>query len=198
MNDFLRKDCTTAEKTVEQTESDDKNEELSPFKVITTLFIVALLTGLFSHFVAQRTVVVGESMENTLHDGENLVSDRLTYRFRDPQRFEIVIVPIEAEGNQYIIKRVIGLPNEHIRIDDNGVIYINGSPLEEHYGKETILPENTGLAGGEGITLGEDEYFLMGDNRNHSYDSRGLGGISRNLIEGRVVFRLFKNNGKIE
>ena len=110
-------------------------------------------------------------MENTLHNGDNLIVDKLSYRFRDPERFDIIVFPFQYQANTYYIKRIIGLPGETVQIMEDGSIYINGEKLEESYGREVIQPETIGRAA-EPIVLGEDEYFVMGDNRNNSSDSR--------------------------
>ena len=157
-----------------------------------SLYILAILaaTYLIVHFVAQRTVVQGSSMESTLQDGDNLICDKISYRFRDPKRFEIIVFPFQYEEHTYFIKRIIGLPGEKVRIDEAGTIYINGKPLEEHYGREVI--EDPGRASTE-ITLGPDEYFVMGDNRNNSMDSRTdmVGNVKRSQLIGRCICRIW-------
>lgn len=162
------------------------------------LLIVLLITYLLVTFVGQRTEVDGASMENTLSHGDNLIVDKISYRFTDPERFDIVVFPFQYEENTYYIKRIIGLPGESVRIDENGKIYINGELLEENYGKEVIKPENIGLAE-ETIQLGEDEYFVMGDNRNNSLDSRTsmVGNVHRDKIIGKAWLRIwpFENFG---
>ncbi len=152
---------------------------------------VVVLTYLIIHFVGQRTVVDGRSMENTLHNGDNLIVEKLSYRFGDPKRFDIIVFPPKGSPKDHYIKRIIGLPGETVQIDADGNIYINGEVLEENYGKETIL--NPGAAA-EPITLGEDEYFVLGDNRNNSRDSRDaehVGVIKRKDITGRAWVRIW-------
>ena len=99
--------------------------------------IVVGITFLIIHFVGQRTYVSGSSMENTLSDGDNLIVDKLTYRFSDPKRFDIIVFPYKYEENTYFIKRIIGLPGETIQVTD-GKIYINGQVLDESYGREVL------------------------------------------------------------
>lgn len=162
--------------------------------VNTLLYIVAVvcLTWFIITFIGQRTEVSGGSMEATLDDGDNLIVDKLTYRFRDPERFDIIVFPFQYQEETYYIKRIIGLPGETVQIDESGTIYINGEVLKESYGKEVIKPENIGLAA-EPVTLGEDEYFVMGDNRNSSSDSRTqiVGNIKRDKIIGRAWLRIW-------
>ena len=142
-------------------------KEILSFVLYFVIVIAAML--LIIHYVGQRTEVSGSSMENTLSDGDNLIVDKISYRFHDPERYDIIIFPYKYEEDTYYIKRIIGLPGEHVRIDDSGNIYINGKVLKESYGREVI--QDPGIARDE-ITLGEDEYFVLGDNRNNSSDSR--------------------------
>lgn len=140
-------------------------------------------------FVGQRTQVSGESMETTLSDGDQLIVDKISYRFRDPKRYDIVVFPYRYEKNTFYIKRIIGLPGETVQIVD-GYVYINGQILGEQYGSALI--EDPGLAA-EPITLGADEYFVLGDNRNNSQDSRtaNVGNIHRDELIGRAWVRLW-------
>lgn len=156
------------------------------------LLIVLCATYLVITFVGQRTVVEGESMETTLSDGDNLIVDKLTYRFNDPERFDIIVFPFQYQEDTYYIKRIIGLPGETVQIDEKGNIYINGEILQESYGREIIFPENVGIAI-DPIVLGEDEYFVMGDNRNNSSDSRTeiVGNIHRDDIIGKAWLRIW-------
>lgn len=155
------------------------------------LFVLCVVYLLIT-FVGQRTEVKGESMETTLSDGDNLIVDKLSYRFRDPERFDIIVFPFQYEEDTYYIKRIIGLPGETVQIDEQGNIYINGEVIQESYGREIIKPEYIGLAA-EPVTLGEDEYFVMGDNRNNSRDSRVeiVGNIHRDDILGRAWLRIW-------
>lgn len=162
--------------------------------ISTLLYLLGVLclTWLVITFVGQRTEVDGSSMEPTLTNGDNLIVDKLSYRFRDPQRFDIIVFPYKHKEKTYYIKRIIGLPGETVQIDEQGDIYINGEILSESYGREIIKAENIGLAA-EPIVLGEDEYFVMGDNRNNSTDSRfpQVGNIKRGDIIGRAWVRIW-------
>lgn len=151
--------------------------------------VVVGLTFLIITFVGQRTYVSGSSMENTLSDGDNLIVDKITYRFSDPRRFDIIVFPFEYGDHVYYIKRIIGLPGETVQIED-GNIYIDGEVLEESYGREVM--KDAGIAE-DPITLGEDEYFVLGDNRNDSMDSRdpSVGLIDRDDIIGRAWVRIW-------
>lgn len=156
------------------------------------LLFVLCVTYLVITFVGQRTEVDGESMATTLSDGDNLIVDKISYRLHDPQRFDIIVFPFQYEVDTYYIKRIIGLPGETVQIDEKGNIYINGEILEESYGREIIRPENIGIAA-QPIVLGDDEYFVMGDNRNNSMDSRTeiVGNIHREDIIGRAWLRIW-------
>lgn len=158
--------------------------------ILIYLAIVFVLTFLVVEFVGQRTVVSGSSMENTLSDGDNLIVDKISYRFGEPERFDIVVFQFQHEENTYYIKRIIGLPGETVQIDEDGTIYINGSELEESYGKEVI--RDAGLAA-EPFTLGENEYFVLGDNRNGSCDSRdpAVAAVSEDWILGKAWVRIW-------
>ena len=160
----------------------------------TAIYLLCVLGAvwLVITFVGQRTEVEGASMENTLHNGDNLIVDKLSYRFHDPERFDIIVFPFQFQDNTYYIKRIIGLPGETVQIMDDGSLYINGEKLEENYGMEVIKPETIGRAA-EPIELGDDEYFVMGDNRNNSSDSRTdmVGNITRENIIGKAWLRIW-------
>lgn len=151
--------------------------------------LVFVCIYILPNFVLQRTIVDGASMENTLHNGEQLYVEKISYRFDTLDRFDIIVFyPYGRENEEYYVKRIIGLPGETVQIvDDN--IYINGELLEEDYGKEPI--KDPGRAA-ESITLGEEEYFVLGDNRNSSVDSRNeiVGNVNKKNIGGKVFFRI--------
>ncbi len=152
--------------------------------------VVFLLTYLVIHYVGQRTQVSGTSMEYTLSDGDNLIVDKISYRFHKPERFDIVVFPFKHKEDTYYIKRIIGMPGETVQIDQDGVIYIDGEELEESYGREII--QDPGEAA-DPIELGADEYFVLGDNRNASSDSRdpSVGKVLGKDFVGRAWLRIF-------
>lgn len=156
------------------------------------ILVVLLLTFLIVKYVAVRTEVIGPSMEPTLYNEDNLIVQKFTYHFTDPERFDVVVFPFKHGERTYYIKRVIGLPGETVEIDSDGTIYIDGEVLEENYGKEVIT--NPGLAASP-IHLGNNEYFVLGDNRNDSADSRdpSVGNVYRDDIVGKAWFRFFPN-----
>ena len=152
--------------------------------------VVFLVTFLVIHYVGQRTQVSGSSMEYTLSDGDNLIVDKISYRFYEPERFDIIVFPFQQEEDTYYIKRIIGLPGETVQIGEDGTILINGMELEESYGREVIQEPG---AAAEPLTLREGEYFVLGDNRNASSDSRdpSVGMIQREDIVGRAWLRIY-------
>ena len=127
-------------------------------------------------------------METTLQDGDNLIVDKVSYRFSDPRRYDIIVFPYRYK-DMYFIKRIIGLPGETVQILD-GYVYIDGKKLDEHFCDEKI--QNAALAS-DPITLGDDEYFVLGDNRNASEDSRfpDVGNVRRKEIIGRAWVRIW-------
>ena len=167
-----------------------KNVAKEILNTVLYLAVVFVLTLLFITFVAQRTRVIGKSMFPTLEDRDSLILEKVSYRFGDPERFDVIVFPYEHGEKQNFIKRVIGLPGERVRIDYDGNIYINDELLEENYGSEVI--QDPGIAAEE-ITVGEDEFFVLGDNRNYSMDSRSpaVGNIRKSQIMGRALFRIY-------
>ena len=156
------------------------------------ILFVLLVTMLIVKFVCQKTEVVGDSMESTLSDGDNLIIEKISYELGEPERFDVIVFPSEKE-KIYLIKRIIGLPGEKVYIDSDGNIYIDDELLDEHYGLETI--ENPGNAAFP-ILLGEDEYFVLGDNRNNSLDSRfgDVGNVKKDKILGRAWWQIWPLN----
>lgn len=155
------------------------------------ILIVVCATYLIVTYVGQRTRVSGDSMLPTLENEDNLIVDKLSYRFRDPKRFEIVVFPYRYAENTYYIKRIIGLPGETVQIKQ-GYVYIDDKKLDESYGLELIEEGRYGLAA-EPIQLGKDEYFVLGDNRNNSADSRevSVGVIHKDEFIGRAWIRIW-------
>lgn len=154
------------------------------------LLVVLVLTFLVVTYVGQRTKVMGSSMFPTLNDGDNLIVDKISYRFSEPERFDIIVFPFRYAEKTYYIKRIIGLPGETVFIDEEGNIFINDILLEETYGYEVITDPGRAF---EPITLGDDEYFVLGDNRNNSSDSRDpvVGNIHRDEFIGKAWMRIW-------
>ena len=181
------------EKILEHNEEETPEEERSVLReVMSFLLYIVIVAGccyFIITFVGQRTVVSGTSMVPTLQDKDNLITDKLSYRFRDPERYDIIVLRVESQHENFI-KRVIGLQGESVQII-GGRVYINGELLESDvYGNELMV--NPGRAF-QPITLGEDEYFVLGDNRNGSADSRieEVGNVARSRIVGRAFVRIW-------
>lgn len=154
------------------------------------ILIVVGLAFLISKFCIGRVVVDGPSMKNTLQDQESVIVNKIKTRFMQLDRFDIVVFKYEYEVDTRYIKRVIGLPGETIQIDNDGNIFINGELLQEDYGREII--EDPGMAI-DPITIGEDEYFVLGDNRNNSNDSRDpdVGLVKKEQLYGVAWLRVY-------
>lgn len=181
------------------------NEETSGFKRFLKSFwgevlqiaVIALVIVIpFRTYIAQPFLVSGPSMDNTFANGEYLIVDELTYERRAPHRGEVVIFKYPLDPKKYFIKRVIGLPGETVEIKNDKVIIFNqmnphGLILDEPYVKKD--PANPTRADAK-ITLKEEEYYVMGDNRFVSSDSRIWGPVKEKLITGRPFLRLFPLN----
>ena len=156
---------------------------------ISKIVIIALLIVIpIRYFIFQPFFVKGQSMEPNFHNGDYLIIDEISYRFSAPERGEIVVFKYPNNPSQRYIKRIIGLPGETIKIEDNKV-----SILNDNY--EFVLDESNYLSdfiqtpGDIVFPLGENEYFVLGDNRTASFDSRKWGALSEEDIIGRVFFR---------
>ena len=169
---------------------EDVNIVKDLLSLIIYIGIVVLLCYFIINYVGCRSRVDGSSMEPTLSDEDSIWVDKLSYTFGKPERFDVIIFDYD-EDTTYV-KRVIGLPGETVRIDQNGNIYINEKLLKEDYGREQILPSNLGRAS-QPVVLGEGEYFVLGDNRNNSSDSRwpDVGNVKEEDIVGKVVLRIY-------
>lgn len=152
------------------------------------VLLPALLLALTIHlFLAQATIVYGRSMEPNLQERQRLIVDKFTYRFfHSPQRNDIVVIKL-PEMDELLVKRIVGLPYEMIAIE-NGVVYIDGTPLAEPFPHD-LYPQNMPPQ-----RLGPLQYFVLGDNRGNSNDSRVFGPIMRDDIKGRVWFRYWPMN----
>ncbi len=158
------------------------------------LIMAVLIIKLVPKYVMERVSVEGESMKETLQDGDQLIGEKLSVRFNSLKRYDIIyFAPKGNHKSVDFIKRIIGMPGEMIYIVDS-VVYINGRPLQEDFAAEDQFLSYTAA---NPIYLGEDEYFVMGDNRNHSTDSRSssVGIVHGKDIEGRAVFRLWPLSG---
>ncbi len=165
-------------------------------KILIEIFIwaaqiaaVIFLAYFIIYYCVEKTTVIGSSMEKTLSANDQIIINKFIYHVSDPKRFDVIVFKQSGkEHSFYNIKRIIGLPGETVQIKD-GSIYINGEVLDEIIEVEEMV--NYGLAAEE-IVLEENEYFVLGDNRNNSEDSRfaSIGNITRDEIIGKASLRL--------
>lgn len=163
--------------------------EIIQFALIAILIVLPI-----RFFIAQPFIVSGASMENTFHTNEYLIVDRVSYHFHEPERGDVVVFRYPRNPSQYFIKRIIGLPGDTVTIDGNTVTISNkdnkeGVILDEPYVKS--MEKSTYLS----ETLGDREYFVMGDNRDESSDSRVWGVLQKERIIGRALIRLYPFDG---
>jgi signal peptidase I len=153
------------------------------FEWVPTLFWAILLALVLRSYAVASYYIPSGSMENTLMERDLLIADKLSYKLlsHDPQRGDVMIFRYPEDPRLDYIKRIIGLPGDTVAVRD-GIVYVNDAPLNEAYIKEKPF-NNFGP-----VTVGPDEYFVMGDNRNHSSDSRVWGMVPRKNIEGRALF----------
>lgn len=170
-----------------------KNFFIFVFELLKIVVISLVIIVPIRYFLIQPFYVKGASMEPNFYDHEYLIIDEITYRFNEPERGDIVVFRYPRNPQEYFIKRMIGLPGEEIQIKDGEVIIFNkenknGIALEESY-----LPEDIKTYGmtSDKVKLSENEYFVLGDNRNSSKDSRSFGPVNRSYIIGKVLFRGF-------
>lgn len=163
--------------------------------VIETVVVALSIFLVIYLFFLQPHQVEGQSMEPNFHSGEYLLTDKVSYQTGQPQRGDVVVFHapeaagcVEGTGCDFI-KRILGLPGDTVSVHDNA-IYVNGQPLPEPYiPAENVTKEGEFTRGGREIVLGPEEYFVVGDNRPHSHDSRAFGPITRQNIVGRAFFR---------
>lgn len=180
-----------ADQTSSAVSSDrEKKGGNSFFEVLHFAAIALLIVLPVRWFIAQPFIVSGASMENTFHNNEYLIVDQLSYRLDDPKRGDVIVFRYPRDHSKFFIKRVIGLPGETVVIDGQSVTIINeanpeGLTLTEPYAAIGAKDNQTRQ------TLGDEEYFVLGDNRDHSSDSRVWGVLHRDEIVGRAFLRLF-------
>lgn len=159
---------------------------------IAEVVVLALILYIGISFAVQAVHVEGLSMWATLDDNDYLIANKIDYRLHPPQRGDIIILRPPTNNTTDFIKRVIGLPGERMIIRD-GAVYIDGQKLDEPYLPEAWTSDNTYRDGIEQV-IPPNEYFVMGDNRNRSQDSRFFGPITRDRIDGKAWFRIWPLN----
>lgn len=170
----------------ETTDSKKSLLEIVRFALITLIIVIPIRA-----YIAQPFIVNGASMSPTFEEGEYLIIDELSYHLREPERGEVIVFRYPKDPSKFFIKRVIGLPGENLVIKDDEVSIVGEDSvltLDEPYIKKGQFYQ------GISVTLDEDQYFVMGDNRDVSSDSRIWGPLSEDLIKGRVLLRLLPLN----
>jgi len=162
------------------------------WELIKVVIIAAVIIVPIRYFLVQPFFVRGASMEPTFNDGEYLIIDQLSYRLRDPQRGEVIVFRFPENRSQFFIKRIVGLPGDTVTVGDGRVkirnnAYEQGAVLNE----VEYLDSEVRTGGQVAVSLGEDEYFVLGDNRFSSSDSRSWGALGRGDIVGRALLRAF-------
>lgn len=156
---------------------------------IQTLVVFGAIFALIYLFIAQFHKVSGNSMVSTFHNGDYLITEKVSYKLGLPKRGDIIVLKNPRDESQDFIKRIIALPGDTIKIEDNAV-FLNGQKLTENYlAAEIETHSGAFLTEGTDIKAGPNQYFVMGDNRNHSSDSREWGSITKEGIIGRALFR---------
>lgn len=197
LEDFeLQKEQDNLETLSEENEGTQEKEAVKR-KPISVLLEILIYIGIIyacvyfiPTYVIQRTIVDGPSMLDTLHNNDSLLVDKCYYKLSGLDRFDIVVFyPHGRESKEYYVKRLIGLPGETVQIKGKD-IYINGKIITENYGKDPIT--YSGLAE-DPITLGDNQYFVLGDNREVSLDSRyeDVGLVQKKNIGGRAIVRIW-------
>jgi len=168
---------------------------LLAFWEVAEVILIAVVTVFFVRtFLMQPFLVSGASMEPNFSTGNYLLIDEMTYRLRTPERGEVVVFKYPNDPSVYYIKRIIGLPGEQVVVRDGGVEIINKDYPEGFKVDETYLDTSLKTLGNIDAVLGENDYFVMGDNRSFSYDSRSWGSLPKDNIIGIVRLRLFPIN----
>lgn len=154
-----------------------------------SIFVVVIVGYSIVTFGIQSVTMVGQSMEPVLTNQDVVLLNKRAYTFQEPKRYDIVAFKLKEDTDAYFnIKRIVGLPGETIQIK-NGKIFVDGNVLTDLPFEDLIMTEGVAL---DGVTLGENEYFVIGDNCNNSEDSRyvNIGNISKKEISGKVIFRI--------
>jgi len=156
--------------------------------------IALILAGLVRYFLVQPFFVEGASMEPNFENGQYLLIDELSYYFKPIERGEVIVFHYPLDTSKYYIKRVIGLPGETVEIKDGKITIFNSQNPNGFVLDETYLSNNLATSGDVKEKLGSSEYFVLGDNRPVSYDSRLWGAVPKSDIVGRVWIRAWQIN----
>lgn len=168
----------------------EKNEILAFVWETVKVVVISLAIILpIRYYLVQPFFVKGASMEPNFEDGDYILVDELSYRFRDAERGEVIIFRFPQQPSQFFIKRIIGLPEETVQVKDNKVTVFNEENPEGFVLSETYLAPEQRTLGTMTKKLNDNEYFVLGDNRLQSSDSRRWGPVNRSLIMGRAFLR---------
>src|SRR6266545_1309323 len=170
--------------------SNERSTATSLLREVAEVVVLAIILYFGISFVIQAVHVEGLSMFATLDNDDYLIANKIDYRLQAPQRGDIVILRPPTNNSTDFIKRIVGLPGERILIR-SGVVYINGHKLTEPYLPEEWVNQNNWPADPNGEVIPPNQYFVMGDNRNRSQDSRFFGPITRDRIDGKAWFRIW-------
>ncbi|MCL5006667.1 MAG: signal peptidase I [Patescibacteria group bacterium] len=161
---------------------------LDAWEILETIIVAVAAIFLIYTYVAQPFVVDGSSMQPNFQNGDYLLVDEITYRFEKPERGQVIVFHNPQDTKEFYIKRIVGLPGDTVKVD-NGQVIVDGQPINQSY-----LPSGTQTPGNETVLLGKDQYFVVGDNRLISYDSRSWGPLNGSLIVGVVRLRFWPLN----
>ncbi len=164
------------------------------WEIIEVVLVAVIAVFVIRNFLVQPFLVSGDSMKPNFSSGDYLLVDEISYRFRDPQRGEVIVFKYPGDESTYYIKRIIGLPDERLVIENRQIIIFNEENPNGFIPSESYLSITAQTEGNEEIILGKSEYFVMGDNRNYSFDSRKWGNLQRAEIIGLVRLRLWPFN----
>ncbi len=177
------------EKVIQEVPGAARRESFGETVQFVATAIIAIV--LIRTFLASPFIVEGASMDATFHDNDYLIVDKLSYRFTPPQRGEVIVFRYPHNPSVHHIKRVVGLPGDTISVQD-GIVTVNNTTIQNGTLAEPyVLEDNNRTAVNDHRTLGSNEYYVMGDNRDNSLDSRRYGILGGEFIAGRVVLRLF-------
>jgi signal peptidase I len=161
---------------------------------VQTLVVFAAIASAIYWQVAQPHKVSGSSMYPNFHNGDYIITDKLSYKFGHPKRGDVIVLKNPKDTSVDFIKRIIGTPGDRVKVAD-GHVYINGEMLKESYLNPSILtPSGAFIQEGEEVTVGPNEYLVFGDNRTASSDSREWGYLPKEDIIGRVIFRYWPSD----
>jgi signal peptidase I len=167
---------------------------ISFFEIVEVALVAVAAVFVVRTFLIQPFLVSGASMEPSFSHGDYLLVDELSYYFREPQRGEVVVFRYPVDESVYYIKRIIGLPGEEVQIRDGSITIFNAEHPQGFKLSEAYLPGNLKTPRNVDVKLDNDQYFVMGDNRLQSFDSRDWGPVRRREIIGIVRLRLWPLN----